>query len=131
MKKFIFGLMLLISMLGIVGCANPSNFEDDTYIISNDMHGCVVHISYEDNSDNYVNEKDISSGETYEIPASNAKVGTDTNLDSKVVNVIYVKIILKADIVSKPIETCLDLTKLKKGEVCGLSSAMIYNPNTN
>lgn len=28
MKKFIFGLMLLVSMLGIVGCADPNNSDD-------------------------------------------------------------------------------------------------------
>lgn len=75
MKKFIFGVMLLVSMLGIVGCANPSNFEDDTYIVKN---GTIyeIAISYKNNSDTYGKEKNVLPGGTYEIPANDIKIYT-------------------------------------------------------
>ena len=101
MKKFIFGVMLLVSMLGIVGCAMDSSdsggsdgSENVVYTVKNST-GSEMTISYKDKSDVYVNEKTIPVDGTYEIPASDVKIGTETfNYFGYLIDspVIYLKI---------------------------------------
>lgn len=70
MKKFIFGLMLLVSMLGIVGCSNPSNSEEEVYTIINKT-GLDLNISYYSISNGlYANEKLVKNGESYSAEKS-------------------------------------------------------------
>ncbi len=91
MKKFIFGVMLLVSLLGIVGCSNPSNSdgsEDDTYIVKN-VANSEITISYRNKSGEWTNKQTIPVNGTYEIPANDAKTGTVEN-----VPIIYVKLTL-------------------------------------
>lgn len=99
MKKFIFGLMLLVSMLGIVGCANPSNSdgsENVFYRVKNDTDSKTMTISYKNRSGNYENnEETILPYGIYEMPANDTKVITVTESDlggKKNVPVIYLKI---------------------------------------
>lgn len=103
MKKFIFGLMLLVSMLGIVGCANPSNSdgsENNTenvfYRVKNGTDSKTMTISYKNNSGNYENnEETILPYGIYEMPANDTKVITVTESGlggKKTVPVIYLKI---------------------------------------
>lgn len=77
MRKFIFGVMLLVSMLGIVGCANPSNFEDDpetdTYIVKNST-GYELFISYTNKSNAYVGRQKVPVNEICKIPVSDIKI---------------------------------------------------------
>ena len=78
MKKFIFGAMLLVSMLGIVGCSNPSNSdvsdgsENVVYTVKNGKNSEMT-ISYKNKSGEWTNEQTIPGDGTYEIPASDAK----------------------------------------------------------
>lgn len=87
MKKFIFGVMLLVSLLGIVGCSmNPSDSdgsENDTYIVKNST-GSEMTISYKNKSGEWANEKTIPVDGTYEIPANDAEKGTDAFGDTVV-----------------------------------------------
>ena len=87
MKKFIFGVMLLVSMLGIVGCSNPSNSdgsdgsENVIYIVKNgltdqDSNSISMTISYKNKSGVYANKQTIPANGTYEIPASDVKIVT-------------------------------------------------------
>lgn len=85
MKKFIFGVMLLVSLLGIVGCSNPSNSdgsdgsENVVYRVKNST-GSEMTISYKNKSDEYVNEKTILVDGIYEIPASDVKIDSYQNV---------------------------------------------------
>lgn len=121
MKKFIFGVMLLVSMLGIVGCANPSNSdgsENVVYTLKNgltdsDSNPISMTISYKNKSGVWTNEQTIPFDGTYEIPANDAKIGVLelTDLASMTVRknpVIYVKINNKDD-------CCIYLSLLKIG----------------
>ena len=80
MKKFIFGVMLLVSMLGIVGCSNPSNSDDPTignvYRVKNGTTFDIT-VSYENKSNGWTDVK-IPVDKIYEIPASNVKIVTET-----------------------------------------------------
>ena len=84
MKKFIFGVMLLVSLLGIVGCSNPSNSdgsENVIYIVKNgltdqDSNSISMTISYKNKSGVYANKQTIPANGTYEIPASDVKIVT-------------------------------------------------------
>lgn len=74
MKKFIFGVMLLVSMLGIVGCSmDSSDSEDDTYIVKNST-GYELFISYTNKSNAYVGRQKVPVNEIYKIPVSDIKI---------------------------------------------------------
>lgn len=79
MKKFIFGLMLLVSMLGIVGCSMDSSdsggSEDVTYIVKNST-GSVLKISYKTKFNSWTDEQDVPVNGTYKIPASDVGIET-------------------------------------------------------
>lgn len=86
MKKFIFGVMLLVSMLGIIGCSNPSNSdgsdgsENVVYTIKNST-GSEMTISYKNKSGEWANEKTIPVNEIYKVPASDAKIDIFEGVD--------------------------------------------------
>ena len=76
--------MLLVSMLGIVGCSNPSNSDypivENVYRVKNGTDSEMT-ISYENKSGAYVNEKKIPANGTYKILASDAKSDIKTFYD--------------------------------------------------
>ena len=94
MKKFIFGVMLLVSLLGIVGCSNPSNSdgsEDVTYIVKN-ATGSEITISYEKKSGEPT-KRTIPDKGVYEIPANEAKKATHCDVyTGKEFTVIFLNI---------------------------------------
>ena len=80
MKKFIFGLMLLVSMLGIVGCANPSNSDDSVdeteYTLINKTNASLL-IAYLSNSETIENPKIVAANESYTVKKHDVCTGVD------------------------------------------------------
>lgn len=82
MKKFIFGLMLLVSMLGIVGCANPSNSDDSApvdeteYTLINKTNASLL-IAYLSNSETIENPKIVAANESYTVKKHDVCTGVD------------------------------------------------------
>lgn len=95
MKKFIFGVMLLVSLLGIVGCSNPSNSDD--LIIGNGNEAVFyrvknsttfeITVSYKNKSNDQAAVK-IPVDNIYKIPANDVKLDTITG-NGQTVDVVY------------------------------------------
>lgn len=112
MKKFIFGVMLLVSMLGIIGCADPSNSGDFTYIVKNGT-GSEMTISYKNNSGVYVNKKIVSVDGIYEIPVNDIKIYNIEN--SGMLNMTYIAGYLKVKVNDTEVEGIVLKVALEKG----------------
>ena len=87
MKKFIFGLMLLVSMLGIVGCSMDSSNSDGSapvdeteYTLINKT-GVTLRIAYVTKTDSATNRignpKEVADGKSYTVKKRDVYTYTD------------------------------------------------------
>ncbi len=79
MEKFIFGLMILVSMLGIVGCANSSDSDDtEEEVVYTVANATIVEanltISYKLKSEGWSEETTLAFGESFNIKKQDAEI---------------------------------------------------------